>query len=491
MLQFNENSILQTGDGFEKNWSIPELFECYDPLPGEPLADRNNAFQQIRYAAEEMYSELSPAARLHYEFWKQVRPQHIPEVRFEYTTKVTDTYKWELLLNPEGLYFKDISGEYGPAGTVYPQLLSDYWFFGPLMPLPELDDRKWVIAHIRNTFIQMGGPAYHGHFKLFEYPAPQISTQVWEDGDHNASDFVTLRDYGVEYGRQNWHDGLVYLNFLSFEQFQTRPDDLPQILTPDIRQGIHQYLLGEASTAPLPGHEIARYSTKMTYTHPVEVKKEPEPLPFKVSAGDEVSKQLFMDNGGRTHYIHMDGNGDLYKATHLEEEAWRKELIEQRTQRLKVETNETVLCGIAETLLYNKATNVKEMLLERAATANDRDKQTIAIVLGRLFDDEDSVKFLVTLLELEPADYWRTFVFNSLFHLFKNQAAKQFIIACLKGDNEVYFKKAVDVVQMWGYSGDNKLLDKELLRGLNWEDACAADPNFNQSLEKAIKIILK
>ncbi len=222
MLQFNDNSILQTGEGFEKNWSIPELLESYDPLPGEPLADRNNAMVQMRYAAEDMYSELSAAARLRYDFWKNLLPQRIPEERFKYTTKVTDTYHWELLLNPEGLYFKDVSGEYGPAGTVYPQFFSDYWFYGPLMPLPDLDTRKWVISHIRNAFMQAGGPASYAHFKLIEYPAPQISPQVWEDGDHVVSDFVTLRDYGVEYGRQNWHDGLVYLNFLSFEQFLTK-----------------------------------------------------------------------------------------------------------------------------------------------------------------------------------------------------------------------------------------------------------------------------
>lgn len=197
-----------------------------------------------------------------------------------------------------------------------------------------------------------------------------------------------------------------------------------------------------------------------------------------------------MDNGGRTHYIYKEGDGDRYKATHLEEEAWRKELIENYAQRLKVETNETVLCGIAETLFYNKATNVKETLLERAATANDRDKQTIAIVLGRLFDDEDSVKLLVSLLELEPADYWRTFVFNSFFHLFKNPAAKRFIIECLKGDNEVFFKKAVDVVQMWGYFGDNKLLDKELLQHLTWEKKQLDGGAYPGAATKVIKIIL-
>ncbi|MCF8248245.1 MAG: hypothetical protein K9J37_23650 [Saprospiraceae bacterium] len=487
MLQFNDNTILQTGEGFEKNWSIPELLETYDPLPGEPLADRNNAFQQIRYAAEEMYSELSPAALLRYDFWKNLLPKRIPEQRYEYTTKVTDTYKWELLLNSEGLYFKDISGEYGSAGTVYPQFLSDFWFCGPLLPLPDLDTRKWVISHIRNAFVQVGGPAYDGHFKLFEYPAPQISPQVWEKGDHVASDFVTLRDYGVEYGRQNWHDGLVYLNFLSFEHFLTRPDHLPPILTPEIRQGIHQHLLGEARMAPMPGHEIAQYPTKMTHTQPVEVKKQPEPVSMVVPAGNEESKRLFMENGGRTHYIHLDG--DVYNATPEEEEAWRKELIENYTQRLKEETNETTLAQLVSTLLYNNAVNVKEMLLERAATANDRDKQTIAIVLGRHFDDEDSVNLLVSLLDQEPADYWRDFVFNSLFHMFKNPTAKRFIIQCLKGDNEAYFKKAVDVVQMWGYFGDNKLLDTELLLHLSWADKTANKEGFHNSLQKAISII--
>lgn len=45
MLTITGHSIYQQGEGFEKNWTIPELFETCDPLPGEPLADRNLAMQ--------------------------------------------------------------------------------------------------------------------------------------------------------------------------------------------------------------------------------------------------------------------------------------------------------------------------------------------------------------------------------------------------------------------------------------------------------------
>ncbi len=240
--------------------------------------------------------------------------------------------------------------------------------------------------------------------------------------------------------------------------------------------------------APLPGHEIVQYDTKTPHTYLEEAEPEPEPARMTIPTGNEESMRLFMNNGGNKNYIHMDG-GDVYKATHLEEEAWRKELIENYTRRLKEETNESVLCSLAETLLYNDATNVKETLLERAATANDRDKQTIVIVLGRVFDDADSVNQLVSLLNLEPADYWLDFVFKSFFYMFKNPAAKLFITNCLKGDNEAYFKKAVDVVQMWGYLGDNKLLDKELMNGLTWERKQLDGGFFPVALKQVIEII--
>jgi hypothetical protein len=242
MLGFTENQVIQRLDNFEKTWTIPDLLESYAPLAGEPLAERNAAIRQLLPLAKELYSELSDAARLRYDFWKQLKPERIPVEHWKYTTKISDTYHWELTLTPEGVYYKDVSGVYwNPPGRVSEQILSDFWFYGPLLPIPDLKPRQWLTAHIRNAFLQAGSPAFYAHFKLFEYPSLK-NPVIWEEGDHKAQDFVCLRQYGIEIGRTTWYDGLVWLNFLSFERFLADPSAYQTYLTPKTREEISRHL---------------------------------------------------------------------------------------------------------------------------------------------------------------------------------------------------------------------------------------------------------
>ena len=243
MIHFTENEITQTTDSGSKTWTIPALLETHDPLAGEPLAERNAAMRQVVEMAEGMFSECSDAARLRYDFWKLLLPHRIGEQRFIYTTKVTDTYHWELTINELGLFYKDVSGEYtAMRGTVSEQLFSDFWFHGPLLPIPDLQVRKQLVAAIRNAFLQAGSPASYKHFDLFEYPEQTISPMFWEFGDHKASDYIVVRDYGIEIGATNWRDGLVFLDYLSFEQFLTLPLHEGSIITPEICAEIKKIL---------------------------------------------------------------------------------------------------------------------------------------------------------------------------------------------------------------------------------------------------------
>lgn len=98
-------------------------------------------------------------------------------------------------------------------------MFSDFWFYGPLLPIPDLFLRKLLVATIRNAFIQAGSPASYKHFELFEYPEVNDSNHYWQNGDYEASDFVCVRYYGIEIGATNWRDGLAYQWFLSFEYF--------------------------------------------------------------------------------------------------------------------------------------------------------------------------------------------------------------------------------------------------------------------------------
>ena len=146
--------------------------------------------------------------------------------RFNYTVKITDTYQWELEINPSGLFYKDVSGLYNQSpDRITSQEISDFWTYGPLLPVPDPDIRKRLLDIIRKDY----HPGSEAHFPLLEYPVYAIPP-MWTSGDFRASDFVIMRDYGLEYGRENFHDGLVHLGFVSFEYCLTKPEFAQQRL---------------------------------------------------------------------------------------------------------------------------------------------------------------------------------------------------------------------------------------------------------------------
>jgi hypothetical protein len=465
MLKSTESTIIQTIDNQIKIWEIPELLETFNPLSGEPLTDRNAAMKQAVLMASAIHSDLSETALLRYDFWNQLQTDRISVQKFEYTTKVTDTYLWELIIDSSGLHYKDISGDYNSIkGTVTEQLFSDFWFYGPLLPIPDLSVRKQLVANIRNAFIQAGSPASYKHFELFDYPNFTISTPHWVTGDYDSNEFVTVRNYGIEYGRTTWYDGLVYLCYLSFENFLTVPAREGSVISPEIREEIEKLLSKKASR-------------KM-----IEDQLKPD--------DNAESKRLFMESGGQPHYIHLDGFGDVYKATYSEEAAWRSELIDNFTRRLSEEDNESILTYIAKCLELNGVKNVSELISNAAEKASPKTKQALAKILVDHFDAERGAMLLISLLGYESeTDYWRNYVFYSFFNLRHNHTVQNFIIQKLKGDNEIHFKKSVDVLIAWSYRGDVALSDKKLLTALNWNDAKTGQPEFKEAIQKIIKII--
>lgn len=494
MLKFTDTGIQQSTPGFEKDWSIPALLETYNPLQGETLYVRNGAMRRSVELAMEMYSDLSEAARLRYDFWKQIRPERIEKEEFKYSVKITNTYQWALTINAEGLFYKDISGQFSPRpGTIYEQLFSDFWFYGPLMPLPDLHTRKWIIAKIRNAFIQAGSSASYQHFQCFEYPNFPVSPLQWTDGDEKVSDFVTVRDFGIEWGRSNWHDGLVYLNFLSFEHFLTVP--LPEYvpITPEIHVEINELINAKIASdkANISRSDAFRQAQTERLGFPVGEHHSEKSNKARLAATAE-SKRLFMDNGGQTHYIFLDGDGDRYSATPAEEAEWRVELLEQYAKLIQKEEKGSILVHISRNMGYNGATNVEALLLAAAENASPKAKQGLAQALVEVCNSDKGAEILISLLELEAQDSnWRDYVFNSFFRTRKNRRVQEFLIECLQGDKELWFKKAVDVLQTWGVFGETALTDNNLLNALNWEDATAADPDFRSAYDKVIKIIRK
>jgi|GEM_PF-1167511 len=460
LLQFTEDGILQKLSFKDKHWTFKELLETYEPLPGIQLAERNEAMRRVVQLAEAVYSELSEAGRLCYDFWKQLQSQRIAEQSFSYTTTIVDTYRWELKLTQQGLFYKDISGEYFQTGKVYEQLFSDFWFYGPRMPISELAVRQQVVSAIRNAFLQIG-PVSRAHFELFEYP-PVDDSLSWEKGDWAAQDFVIVRGYGIDVGSTNWHDGPVFLDFISFERFLTGQGLSAEDFTPKVKTAIQKHL--QKALTP-----------EKIFTKPEERNAE--------------SKRIFMENGGMHHYI-MKDYADVYKPDPGDEERWRKELVANFAERLKTEDKQEVLYHIATALRYNGVANVEEQLVEAAKAPNLKARQAIGMILSELFNSDSAAEITISLLEFEQEeDYWRNYVFSALGRMRDNKAAQRFAIQCLRDNNEIHFKKAVDLLSLWGMKGDNALMDRQLLLALNWEDACATDPDFQQALEKAIKII--
>ncbi|MBK8703228.1 MAG: hypothetical protein IPN33_06150 [Saprospiraceae bacterium] len=385
MLTFQENSILQITTWAEKTWTIPELLEAADPLAGEPLAARNEALQKVVSLAAQNPQELSKTAQLHLDFWENFQTQKMEQHAAIFRWTVEEKNRWELTINELGLFYRDISGQYDTTpGAVSEQLFSNFWFYGPLRPLPDLQLREKVISTLKQGFENPDCASAKAHFELFEYPQQQsLAGLAWEEGDHVRRDYTTVRPFGIELGHTTWRDGWSGTGFISFEKFLHLPPTEYQIFSPEIRAKIEQYL-GKTSL-------INQGKT---------VETEPKPP----TPGEK-----------------MDA---------------------------------------AEALLQNPAS-------------------------------EEGATMLISLLDYEAeSDYWRNYVFNRFFKLRENPVVQNFLLECLRGDDEIRFKKSRDVLIFWGLQlGEQALADKGLLKSLNWEDATANDPDFRAALEKVGKII--
>lgn len=389
MRYFTENGLtLETASG-AKTWSLQELLEIPDPLSELPLAERNTTLRKAAELLLKSTGEITEMARLKADFWLQFNPEKISERTYMYSRSPGSNKQWELTINGLGLYFKDLSGEYYyPPGKVTEQLFSDFWFYGPLQPVPELSMRTKLVELMQEAFQDPDCPATGAHFELFEYPA-RDSDLYWEEGNHVRSDFVAVRSHGIESGYSTWRDVQPLVGYLSFERFLNEPPPPYTSITPGMRSAIEQFL-GRKSTFNRAAQEAQ------------EAQEPPKPP---------------------TPHEQMD---------------------------------------LAEHLLKSDPTS------------------------------EQGAEVLISLLRYEMEEsYWRNYVFNYCYKLRGNTKVESFIVDCLRSDNEVHFKKAVDVLQMWGFYGDKSFQNRALLLSLNWEDATANDPAFREALDITIKMIQK
>jgi hypothetical protein len=176
-------------------------------------------------------------------FWLSYPSLIITPQEFHYETKVSNVYRWQLRLDHAGITYIDLDDDYGQGQQAYHQTLADFWFYGPLFPVPGKDLRLSLVSTLREGLIKAGFDSPDSHFKILDYPSFAHYAQ-WVDGDHIVSDFVIMRDYGIEWGRQNFHDGLVFLGFLSYEQCLTRTNLEHWIMKKEILHTIRNEIKG-------------------------------------------------------------------------------------------------------------------------------------------------------------------------------------------------------------------------------------------------------
>lgn len=223
---------------------LNEVLESWDALSSEPLADRIEFFKNLAQDPDILHLQLSEFANKVIGFWRYFIPDLVPNFSRIYELPSEGSPKFEIQISPLGLIFKDLKGQYGFPPTTYEQIFSDYFFFGPPVPIPDIGLRIELLKCIQMAFSKSGNPISSTHFPLFEYPK-LIVPQLWESGDWKSGSFVRMGDYGVNYGETNWRDGLMYMAFISFEQILQRTDIPAWALSPEIQQQIRKHLIAE------------------------------------------------------------------------------------------------------------------------------------------------------------------------------------------------------------------------------------------------------
>ncbi len=301
MLHFDGAAIRIT-HAQDKTLDIPELLETYNALGDAPLAAQYELFRQIVPSAKKLGDTLSEAARRHLDFWEKFRPERVDIRKFSHSTTIRDTYSWAVEIREDGVYYVDMSGMYSQKPRhVTAQGFSDFWFYGPLLPVPDRLLRQQLIEALRAAFRSADGLAYNAHFPLLDYPKYENYPR-WNSGDYVASDFVNMRAFGVDYGRQNFRDGLVYHGFISFEHCITRPEFARRVLGDEVWADIIQefgYTYTPADTTPQAGPPpLSKRIAAWKETHDPEIEQELIERALTASALDrqEISNLLWRHN---------------------------------------------------------------------------------------------------------------------------------------------------------------------------------------------------
>ncbi len=271
IIREGENIVISKS-GKNEILNLNAVLESWKPLSSEPLLDRIEFFKHLAHDPEISNLLLSEFSLKVIEFWNNFIPDLLPGILRKYILTSGSTHHWEIQAGPGGLFFKDIDGHYGFPPKTYEQIFSDFFFFGPPVPIPDVELRIELLKFIQMAFTKPLNPVSSMHFPLFEYPK-LITPQLWESGDWKSGSFVRMGDDGVHFGETNWRDGLSFISFISFEQIIQRTDIPDWAISPEILLEIRLHLMAEVPNLkirPEVRAQMENFQLKST----AEVKKE-------------------------------------------------------------------------------------------------------------------------------------------------------------------------------------------------------------------------
>lgn len=237
------NVIEQDVWGKRNVWPFARVLDTAEPFPVEPLADRMRVVRAAAAWAADTRPELSPRAQQLANFWQHFDPERVAERVYPYRLSSADTAPWTLTINRHGLFYRPPDN--GP-NTYYMggegQLFSDFWFYGPDGPIPDLVLRREIVERVRRAFTDRHCAAASAHFALFTYPTGPIDRLHWQTGDHVRTDELTVRRIGIEMNYWTFRDPPGRPGFLSFERFLHLPPERLSWIEPTQRAAIEAFL---------------------------------------------------------------------------------------------------------------------------------------------------------------------------------------------------------------------------------------------------------
>ena len=201
---------------------------------------------------------------------------------------------------------------------------------------------------------------------------------------------------------------------------------------------------------------------------------------------DYTSRQLYMANGGNKLYIYKDGFGDNYNATAAEEAAWSIDVVDRALGRIETEENRTSLQFAIEDLLFHKYENTVKLLIDKLKDTSPARRIVFATALWKITGYEKSFEIIRQILAERKSESLDD-VFLGLNELKDNTAARNFLIACLDGDDELLHTKAQKTISMWSWSGMTRLKENNLLDLLRPENKDSS--SFSAAIEQLKRIL--